>query len=173
MNIAYSLRLLLIAAVFAYPFLASEGTSGGIKAKLDDLIFVGIVFLGFSSVSFFGGCMRVILSHRQDFSRPSLRAPIFSGRSPVQFFWYGGLLFISGGIGVIASDIAHSVSFDGMLIIAGGLGLYIGSILTIMVNACRFLSHTNKETEQTVPSDVHQLSNSTPSAATTAPADAH
>jgi hypothetical protein len=103
MNIAFSLRVLLIAAVFAYPLLAPEATSGVIAAKIDDLIFAGIVFLGFASVAFFGGCMRVILSQRQDFSRPSLRAPIFSGRSPVQFFWYGGLLSISAGIGVITA----------------------------------------------------------------------
>jgi hypothetical protein len=44
-----SLRVLLIAAVFAYPLLAPEATSGVIGAQLDDLIFAGIIFLGFAS----------------------------------------------------------------------------------------------------------------------------
>lgn len=143
-----SLRMLLIAAVFAYPLLAPEATSGVIGAQIDDLIFAGIVFLGFASVAFFGGCMRVILSQRQDLSRPSLRAPIFSGRSPVQFSWYGGLLSVSAGIGAVASNFSHAISFDGVLMIAGGLGLYIGSILTLKINARRFLGHTNRRTEQ-------------------------
>ena len=42
--------------------------------------------------------------------------------------------------------------------IAGGLGLYIGSILTLKINARRFLSHTNRRTEHDAPSNGGQRS---------------
>jgi hypothetical protein len=148
MNIALLLRVLLLIAVFAYPLFAPESSSGANGVNPGDLFFAGIVFFGFATVAFFGGCMRVILSQRRDFPRPSLRAPIFSKRSPVQFLWYGGLLFISSGVGVVATNVFHALSFDGVLMIAGGLGLYTGCILTLKINYRRFLGHSKRRTEQ-------------------------
>jgi|LakMenE18May11ns_1017448.scaffolds.fasta_scaffold9777331_2 hypothetical protein len=113
MNFAFILRVLLLAAAFAIPFLEPEKWSGVFGAKLGYFIFVGFVFLGSMAFSLFGGCMRVFFSQRRDLPRPSLSAPIFFGRSPLQFFWFAGMLSLSVGVGAIVRHLAHAVSFEG------------------------------------------------------------
>ncbi len=144
MNIAYILRLLLIAAAFAHPLLAPETSSEAFVIDFSALIFTGFVFLGCAFVSCFTGCIRIILSRRRDFLRPSLRAPMFSECSPVQFFWYVGILILSAGFGASVSNFTHTLSTDSVLMIAGGLGFLIGSLLTVKMNARRFISQNGK-----------------------------
>jgi hypothetical protein len=86
MNFAFILRLLLLFAAFSIPFLEPEKWSGVCGTQRGYFIFVGIVFLGSMSFSLFGGCMSVFFSQSRDLPRPSLSAPMFFGRSPLQFF---------------------------------------------------------------------------------------
>jgi hypothetical protein len=61
MNFAFILRVLLLAAAFAIPFLEPEKWSGVFGAKLGYFIFVGFVFLGSMAFSLFGGVHESLL----------------------------------------------------------------------------------------------------------------
>lgn len=75
-------------------------------------------------------------------------APMFSERSPVQFLWYSGILILSAGFGTIVSNLTHTLSTSSVLMIAGGLGFLSGSLLTVKMNARRFIGHRNGKPEK-------------------------
>lgn len=146
MNISFVIRVLLVVAAFAIPFLEPELYRQLSGSRPGYLIIVGIVFLGSMGFSLFGGCMRVFFSQRTDLLRPSLSAPLFLGRSPLQFFWFAGMLSLSAGVGAIVRHLAHSVSFEGVLLMAVGLGLVSGSVLTLRKMSGRFVKLEKQST---------------------------
>lgn len=147
MKTAKLLRILLLAAAFVYPLASPDLSSGAGCETPNGVVFSGIVFFGFAAVAFFGGCMGVHLSQvRWELPRPSLSAPIFSKRSPLQFIWYVGLLLISSGVGMMAANVCHELSYDGVLFLTAGLGLLTGCGLTLRFNSRRFLAHAIRGT---------------------------
>jgi hypothetical protein len=92
----------------------------------------------FSLLPIFLGAMSGIFARGRILARPSIEKFMFARNSPLQFIWFGGLIFCAAGIGNLIGCSRDGVSADGVVILAGGVGMVCGSLLIVRVFSRRF-----------------------------------
>jgi hypothetical protein len=123
-----------------------------IHSRPDDLIYsfdrvlplFAIPFLGSIVLPIFFGTIFGIFARGRTLLRPSMHKLLIARNSPLQFFWFGGMIFCAAGIGQIAGYFGDGISSDGVTIVAGGLGLLTGSSLIVRIFSTRFRSPVTK-----------------------------
>jgi hypothetical protein len=105
----------------------------------DRLLWLSAIPLAmFSLLPIFFGAMSGIFARRRILARPSIDKFMFARNSPLQFIWFGGLIFCAAGIGNLIGCYRDGVSADGVVILAGGVGVVFGSLLIVRVFSRRF-----------------------------------
>ena len=92
----------------------------------------------FSLLPIFFGAMFGIFARGRVLARPSIDKFLVAKNSPLQFIWFGGMIFCAAGIGNLIGCFRGGVSADGVVILAGGVGVVSGSLLIVRVFSRRF-----------------------------------
>ena len=100
--------------------------------------FVALILLMFGILPIFSGLIFGLFAHGRMLSRPSLDKFPFTRNTPLQFLWFGGMIFCAGGIGQLVGSIHHGVSTDGLIILAAGIGVLLGSAAVVRIFPRRF-----------------------------------
>jgi len=92
----------------------------------------------FSLLPIFFGAMFGMFARGRILARPSIDKFIVARNSPLQFIWFGGMIFCAAGIGNLIGCFREAVSASGVAILAGGVGVVCGSLLIVRVFSRRF-----------------------------------
>jgi hypothetical protein len=71
-------------------------------------------------------------------ARPSIDRFMIARNSPLQFIWFGGLMFSAAGIGNLIGCYREGVSATGVVGLAGGVGVVSGCLLIVRAFSRRF-----------------------------------
>jgi hypothetical protein len=92
----------------------------------------------FSLLPIFWGTMFGIFARGRVLARPGIDRFMITRNSPLQFVWFGGMIFCAAGIGQLVGCHRDGVSADGVLILAAGIGVAGGSVFIARVFSRRF-----------------------------------
>jgi hypothetical protein len=131
------INILILGAVLVASYISAvcdDSVSG-----FDRLFWLAAIPLTmFSLLPVFFGAMFGIFARGRLLARPSIDKFMFARNSPLQFIWFGGLIFCAAGIGNLIGCSRDGVSADGVVILAGGVGVVCGSLLIVRVFSRRF-----------------------------------
>jgi hypothetical protein len=71
-------------------------------------------------------------------ARPSIDKFMIARNSPLQFIWFGGMIFCAAGIGNLIGCYREGVSATGVVTLAAGVGVVSGSLLIVRAFSRRF-----------------------------------
>jgi hypothetical protein len=92
----------------------------------------------FSLLPIFFGAMSGIFARGRLLVRPSIDKFMFARNSPLQFIWFGGMIFCAAGVGNLIGCSREGLSADGVVILASGVGVVFGSLLIVRILSRRF-----------------------------------
>ena len=92
----------------------------------------------FSLLPIFIGAMFGIFARGRLLARPSIDRFMIARNSPLQFIWFGGLMFSAAGIGNLIGCYREGVSATGVVGLAGGVGVVSGCLLIVKAFSRRF-----------------------------------
>ena len=84
-----------------------------------------------ATVPIFTGAMYGLFARGRTMIRPSFNKLLFARNSPLQFIWFGGMIFCAAGVGRMVGCLRDGISAEGITVLAGGIGLILGSQLVV------------------------------------------
>ena len=131
------INILILSAVLVASCISA--VCGDLVSGFDRLFWLAAIPLTmFSLLPIFFGAMFGIFARGRILARPSIDKFIVARNSPLQFIWFGGMIFCSAGIGNLIGCFHETVSASGVSILAGGVGVVSGSLLIVRVFSRRF-----------------------------------
>jgi hypothetical protein len=131
------INILLLSAVLVASCISA--TCDDSVSGFDRLFWLAAIPLTmFSLIPIFFGAMFGIFARGRLLARPSIDKFMVARNSPLQFIWFGGLIFCAAGIGNLIGCFREGISSTGVAILASGVGVVSGSLLIVRVFSRRF-----------------------------------
>lgn len=124
--------MLILAALFVLGWMGTPIEESGEQG----LVFLPFLFGALGTI--FIGTVSALFFRKRTLFRPSLDRFLLTRNSPLQFFWFGGWMFSSLGLGQIVE--CGYIQSAGLTTIAYGIGLIFGSEIGVRIFSRRFHS---------------------------------